>query len=281
MSAEMQAEQAGEHHAGEHRQQLAGVGGQQVEQILADVVVDAAAFLDRLDDAGEVVVGQHHVGGLLGDVGAGDAHGDADVGGLERGRVVDAVAGHGDDMALALQRADDAQLVFGIDAGEHAHVLDDGIELGVVHGAQLGAGDDPRAGLEDVQFARDRLGRRGVVAGDHDGADVRAAAQRATASFTSGARRVDHADQAEQHQVVLDAVRQLDVRHGSRASDRCRATRPARCASRSPSVRSAWLASASLRCRQLGASLRRSSGTGLPSSPSRSGSSRAGLRARP
>ena len=126
-----EAEQACEHHAREHREQFAGIRRQQIDQVFADVVVDAAAFLDGLDDAGEIVVGQHHVGGLLGDIGAGDAHGDADIGGLECGRIVDAVAGHGDDVALALQRAHDAQLVLGIDAGEHAHLLDDRIELGI------------------------------------------------------------------------------------------------------------------------------------------------------
>ena len=41
---------------------------------------DAAAFLDRGDDRSEVVVGQRHGRRFLGDVGAGDAHGDADVG---------------------------------------------------------------------------------------------------------------------------------------------------------------------------------------------------------
>ena len=38
-------------------------------------------------------------GRLAGHVGAAAAHGDADVGGLERRGVVDAVAGHGDDLA--------------------------------------------------------------------------------------------------------------------------------------------------------------------------------------
>ena len=33
-----------------------------------------------------------------------------------------------------------------------------------------------------------------------------------------GARRIDHADEAEQHQVVLDALRQLDVRPDFRAN---------------------------------------------------------------
>ncbi len=63
--------------------------------------VDRAPFLDRGDDRREVVVGEHHVGRLLRHVGAGDAHRDADVGGLERRRVVDAVAGHRDDLAAA------------------------------------------------------------------------------------------------------------------------------------------------------------------------------------
>ena len=56
-----------------------------------------------VDDRGEVVVGEDHVGGFLRHLGAGDPHRDADVRALERRRVVDAVAGHRDDVALALQ----------------------------------------------------------------------------------------------------------------------------------------------------------------------------------
>jgi hypothetical protein len=37
-----------------------------------DVVVDPPAAFDRRDDRGEVVVGEDEVGGLLGDLGAGD-----------------------------------------------------------------------------------------------------------------------------------------------------------------------------------------------------------------
>ena len=53
---------------------------------------------DGVDDGREVVVGEHHVGGLAADVGADETHGHADVGPLERGRVVHAVAGHRDDV---------------------------------------------------------------------------------------------------------------------------------------------------------------------------------------
>ena len=63
-----------------------------------DVFVNAAALPHGADDGGEVVVGQNEVGGFLGDVGAALAHRAADVGGLERGCVVHAVAGHRHDM---------------------------------------------------------------------------------------------------------------------------------------------------------------------------------------
>ena len=60
----------------------------------------AARQPPRPHDAGEVALDQRHAGALHRDVGAG-AHRDADIGGGERRRVVDAVAGHGDDAALA------------------------------------------------------------------------------------------------------------------------------------------------------------------------------------
>src|SRR5699024_6495459 len=108
----------------EHAQHLAHVGGQQELDGLADVGVDAAAFLHSAHDGGKVVVGQHHVGHVLGDVGAGDAHAHADVGRLDGGGVVDAVAGHGGDGAVALPGGDDAHLVLRLDAGVNAVLLD-------------------------------------------------------------------------------------------------------------------------------------------------------------
>ena len=58
----------------EDREHLGEVRGEQELDDLADVVVDATALFARVDDRGEVVVGEHHVGDVLGDVGAGDAH---------------------------------------------------------------------------------------------------------------------------------------------------------------------------------------------------------------
>ena len=82
----------------------------------------AAALADGADDRREVVVGEDHVRRLLGDVGAGDAHRDADVRRLQRGRVVDPVAGHRDDPPVRVERVDDPQLVLRRDAGVDGHL---------------------------------------------------------------------------------------------------------------------------------------------------------------
>ena len=102
----------------------AHVRGQLEPHELDDVVVDGAAPLDGADDGGEVVVGEHHVAGFLGDLGAGDAHGHADVGPAQRRGVVHAVAGHGHDVAPALERLDDPHLVLGRHPGAHADAVD-------------------------------------------------------------------------------------------------------------------------------------------------------------
>ena len=89
-------------------------------QVLQQVVVEGAAVGDGTDDRGEVVVGEDHHRGLLGDLGAGDAHRHADVGGLQRRRVVHAVAGHRDHVALLLEQPDEANLVLGRHPGNDA-----------------------------------------------------------------------------------------------------------------------------------------------------------------
>ena len=90
----------------------------------------------------EVAAEQRDAGALDRHVGAG-AHRDADIGGGERGRVVDAVARHGDDAAVAPQ------------------LLDRGALLVRQH-----LGFD----LADAELARDRLRGGAVVAGQHDDA---------------------------------------------------------------------------------------------------------------
>ena len=64
-----------------------------------------AGEADGVAGDSEVAADEGEVAGFDGDVGAG-AHGDAEVGLGEGGGVVDAVADHGDDLALGLQAAD-------------------------------------------------------------------------------------------------------------------------------------------------------------------------------
>ena len=214
----------GEHDAEEHREHLADVRREQEAQELADVREDPAALADGADDRGEVVVGEDHVRRLLGDVGAGDAHRDADVRRLQRGRVVDAVAGHRDDPPVRLERVDDAQLVLRRDAGVDGDLPHRGRARLVVERLELAAGDDARAGRGDAEVGGDP--RRGVrvVAGDHQHAHaggVRLGDRRPRLR----ARRVDDPDQPEVDELALDrlvlrrplAGRQRPVGDGQRA----------------------------------------------------------------
>jgi hypothetical protein len=111
---------------------------------LAYVVIHTAAGLHGGGDGREVVIGQHHGGGLAGDVGAGTAHGDADVGAAQRGRVVDAISGHRDHVAEGPQRVRDAQLGLGRAAREDnlRPGTEHEVEIAFGHGVQFLAADD-------------------------------------------------------------------------------------------------------------------------------------------
>ena len=192
---------------GEH---LAHVGGQQELDGLADVVIDPAALLHGAHDGGKVVVRQHHVRHVLGDVRAGDAHAHADVGALDGGGVVDAVAGHGGDEARLAPGVYDAGLVLGLYARVDADVAEGLLKGLVIHGAQLAAGDGPLALPQDAKLACDGGGGVDVVAGDHHDADTGALAL-VDGGLDLRAHRVDHAGQADEAEVLLQILR-LKVR---------------------------------------------------------------------
>ncbi len=93
-------------------QDLSQVAGKQIVDELADIGVDHPSMFNRGDNAGIVVVGEHHVGSFFGHVGPGDAHGDSNVGSLEGRGVVDSVAGHRHDLVVALQGIHNPHFVF-------------------------------------------------------------------------------------------------------------------------------------------------------------------------
>ncbi len=149
--------------------------------------------LDRVDERAEVVVGEDHAGRLLGHLAAA-AHGDADVGLLEGGGVVDGVAGHGDDQALLLHEPGQAQLVLRGDPAEH-------VQVGQPPGSSssdIACSSAPliAPGPEAERLA-DRLRGDRVVAGDH--ADVDAGLERdLDGVLRLGPQRVDDADHADE-----------------------------------------------------------------------------------
>ena len=57
---------------------------------------------ENVQNCGEVVVNEDHIGGLLRHVGAGFAHRDSDVGAAQSDGVVNSVARHTDDVSCVL-----------------------------------------------------------------------------------------------------------------------------------------------------------------------------------
>ena len=197
----MQREQHGRP-AQQHRQQRqAGnrhVHRQDVGHGLAQVVKNAPAQAHGAHDGGEVVVQQHDGCRLARHVRTAPTHGNAHMRGLERGCVVDAVAGHGDDFTVLFERLHDAQLLLWRNAGADADALHALAQCSIVELRQFVAGEQllRRA---DVELCRLRNGaRRGrIVARDHDDANASTAAL-GHRVHDLGAQRVGQAQQANE-----------------------------------------------------------------------------------
>ncbi len=179
---------------------------------LQDVVVDAPAFLDRRNDGGEIVVRDHHVRDFFGDVGAGDAHRDADIRFFDGRGVIHAVARHRDDLMAAAPRPDDPQLVLRRDAGVHGDLVYLLFELLLAELVQLLAGQGQRVLLEEAQLSGNRGGGILVVARDHNRLDAgRDALLDRLLDLLP--RRIDHRNQADEGQVPFDGGRVEPARY--------------------------------------------------------------------
>jgi hypothetical protein len=169
---------------------------------LLDVVEDAAAPPGGRHHRVEVVVHDHDVGALLGDLGALDTHGQPDVGLLERRRVVGAVAGDRDHVALLLQALYQHQLVHGQRPRHHADAVHDLQLLLRRHGAELVPLDDNTIAIvvrDDAALLGNGTGRENVVAGDHLDRDtrLRAGLNGGPDLWTAGILQTDEAQQCQ------------------------------------------------------------------------------------
>ena len=182
-----------------HAQHVAEVGARAHQHVLGDVAETASTFDHAAVHRRQALFEQDDVGGCLGDVHA-VRHGDADVRGVQRRRVVDPVADIAHHVPVALQGADQAVLLGRIDAREHVGLLDDRDQRAVGEAVQLVPEDQTirfQAHLS-AHAARDEL----AVAGqDLDG---HAALTQLGDDF--GGRRIGRVlegDEAAQHQVAF------------------------------------------------------------------------------
>ena len=181
---------------------LGEVGRDQKAKGLLEIRPQGPAVLDRRHDRAEVIVHQDHVGQIPRHLRATLAHGHADVGRLERGAVVDAVAGHRHDVAPGLERPHDLVLLGRRHPREH---------VDLAHDAAQGVGIQARelAGLEHAhltlaqQAERPAHGhrRQSLVAGDHHRPDARLMADR-DGRLHARAYGVDQSDQSDPRQGV-------------------------------------------------------------------------------
>ena len=181
--------------------------GEDVEDELADVVVDLRPASTAATMRREVVVREHHGRRLAGHFRADQAHRDADVGAPQRRGVVDAVAGHRDD--LVPWRAARPRCA----ASPRASCARRSARLAPQEQRRARARSSARARSPVTiagRPARSRpardLGRgRAVVAGDDDDPDP-AAWQRATASATSGRGGSNSATSPRKHSSRLGVL---------------------------------------------------------------------------
>jgi hypothetical protein len=202
------------HDRAEDREQFGEVAGKEIVNEAQDVGDDHAALFHSADDRHEPIVGDDDVGGFLGGIGPAQTHGDANVGRLERRRIVDAIAGHGHDIPAPLERVDDLQLVLWRHAREDRRLGRNPFPCGVVESRQLSgmhrAIRRPVVRVIDAKLPRDLAGGRDLVAGDHHHPD--------SGATTLGDRlgdavtdRIDHPHQSDERQVVRHGMHRLLV----------------------------------------------------------------------
>ena len=163
----------------------------------------------------------------------------------QRGPVVDAVAGHRDDVATRLERTGDAELVLGRDPGDHDAVV---VEQCAAAPARRRAGRRRSStglpALRQPDLPRDRRRRRRMVAGDHRDADAGATARgdRGRGLVRGGSSSPTSPSNVE---VPLDARRRCAPRVGPPGRSRlatARTRRPRRSAASSAACASAGVA---------------------------------------
>ncbi len=178
---------------------------------LADVIEDPSPLFYGRRNRGEVIVGHHHIRRFLGDIRAGESHRHPDVGCLDRGSIVDAVAGHGHNRAPPLPGVHDSELVFGRHAGIDRDPFDELRQLIVAQITQVRSGQSRSVLPIQAQFPRDRHRRLFVIAGNHHGSDPGVPAKPHRLDGF-GPQRIFHGKQAEKDQIPFHDIGRKFIR---------------------------------------------------------------------
>jgi hypothetical protein len=191
---------------------LGDVLSEHVEDELLDVVEHAATLLDGVEDRSKVIVGEHDIRSLLGDIGTGLTHGNTNVGTLERGRVVDTVTGHGDEALATVKSLNHADLGLGSATGDNERkagklinlLIGELVEIVSGHNHSLGdiGSDLVHAGRQDADLEGDGTGGLRVVTSQHVDADT-SLVEHGDGRTRLGAGRVVEADKTAEGEVVL------------------------------------------------------------------------------
>ena len=212
-----------EGHHGQKGRHFGHVAGQHVGQKLADIGHHTAAVAHRRDDRGEIVVEQHHIGGLPSHIGALQTHGHTHIGGPQCRRIVDPIAGDGHHLAEGAICLHQPQLLLGRHAGKNqaGAVFEQLAQLHIADPIEMVTLDHPHWiglarcggwpaiaswGIEQADLAGDGLGREAIVTGNHRHLDAGLVAL-ADGLRHLGPGRVIEPDQPHQGELPLQQIR--------------------------------------------------------------------------
>ena len=161
------------------------------KQTFLNVFVNFSAFFNGVYYRSEVVVCQNDVGCAFCNVRSGYAHAYAYIGGFDAGGVVNAVAGHSDDLTERSPRFDYTDFVFGAYPCVYAQFRYALNKFVVAHFGKFRARYNLRQICRYIEFARYRKRRIFVIARYHNGRDPRSFAGRHR-RFDFFSRRIYH-----------------------------------------------------------------------------------------
>ena len=184
---------------GGHAEHVAEVRTGGHHDVLHHVAKSAPPFQDALVQHHQVFFQQDHGSGLLGHIDR-TIDRDANIGCVQRGRVVDTVAQIANDMAACFQCQDDAILLRRVDAAEQVHTLDPRAQRVVVHGRHFGAGQ--HAVNRHAKFGAD-MARHALVVAGHDLHCHTTGGHRAQCASGAGLGWIEKSSKTGKHQLTL------------------------------------------------------------------------------